>query len=323
MKRLREIVVSTISPGPDKLWLRPKNEGGYDVFAMDNGSWAKVFGSGSNSGGLTEEEKKEIEKKISEAQATADAAKEAAEKAQEAIDGIQDSLELMDEKVKITSKEEHIGTTENVKEALELLAAKVWYSKIAIQNLAVSAGGKATTYEVGSTASAPTLTWKTTKTPTKTVCDGKTLDATATTYKSTADITSTKTITVTVTEAEGGTASASLTWTFAYAVYTGMAVYPDSVSDITQDWVKNTISGKTLKTAPKGDYTMKGSDSYEYWWFICPSVWTVDFTTKIGDGGATKVAEIADFVNDAGLTVPMTVYCADEVQGSDMTITIK
>lgn len=227
-------------------------------------------------------------------------------------------LDLSAEKVLLASDNENLSGAGNVKAALEKIAAKVWYTKIAIQNLAVAAGGKNGTYEVGTTVAAPTLTWKTTKTPTKTVCDGKTLSATATSYTAAADITASKTIAVTVTEAEGGTATASLAWAFAYAVYSGMATVPTA---FTQEWVKTTLGGKTLKTSAKGDYTMKGSAT-KYWWLAAPSSWTVKFTTKIGDGGAEKAGEVADFVNDAGKAVPMTIYRANQLQGSDITITV-
>lgn len=228
-------------------------------------------------------------------------------------------LDLSAEKVTLASADENLTDAGNIKAALEKMAAKVWYSKIALQGLAVTAGGKNGTYEVGTTVAAPTLAWKTTKTPVKTVCDGKTLSATATSYTAAADITANKTIAVTVTESEGGTATASLTWAFAYAVYTGMATVPAS---LTQEWVKTTLGGKALKTSAKGDYTMKGSTD-KYWWIVVPSAWAVKFTTKIGDGGAEKAGEVAGFVNDAGRTVPMTVYRANQLQGSDITITVE
>lgn len=327
MRRIREIEISDTNPGPDKLWLKPKATGGYDIYAMENGSWAKVSsGSAEGGSGMTEEEKRAIEAKIAEAQTTANeantasaAAASVANEALEAVKDIEGKLVLSADKVTLASDDANLSSTKNVKAALEKIAAKVWYSKIAIQGLAVTAGGKNGTYEVGTIVAAPTLTWKTTKTPTKTVCDGKTLSASATSYTATAAITASKTITVTVTESEGGTASASLAWAFAYAVYTGMATVPTA---FTQEWVKTTLGGKTLKTSAKGDYTMKGSTD-KYWWLVAPSAWTVSFTTKLGDGGAEKVGTVDGFVNDAGKSVPMTVYRASKIQGGDMTITVK
>lgn len=228
-------------------------------------------------------------------------------------------LELSAEKVLLTSSNENLLDVSNVKAAVEKIAAKVWYTKIAIQGLAVTAGGTDGTYEVGFSVPAPTLTWKTTKRPVKTVCDDKTLTATATSYTAAANITTDRTIKVIVTEAEGGTATASLSWRFAYAVYSGMATVPAS---FTQEWVKTTLGGKTLKTTAKGDYTMKGSTD-KYWWLIAPTSFAVDFTTKLGDGGAEKVGEVADFVSDTGKAVPMTVYRASKIQRDDMQITVK
>lgn len=325
--RIREIAISGTNPGPGKLWLKPKAEGGYDIFAMENGSWAKVSSGTAGGGpGMTDEEKRAIEAKIAAAQAAANeantasaAATSVASEALEAVKDIEGKLSLSADKVTLASDDANLSSAKDVKAALEKIAAKVWYSKIAIQGLAVTAGGKNGTYEVGTTVAAPTLTWKTTKTPVKTVCDGKTLSATATTYTASAAITANKTITVTVTESEGGTASANLAWNFAYAVYTGMATVPAS---FTQEWVKTTLGGKALKTSAKGDYTMKGSTD-KYWWLVAPSAWTVSFTTKLGDGGAEKAGEVADFVNDAGKAVPMTVYRANQIQGGDITITVK
>lgn len=334
MGRIREIAVSSTNPGAGKLWLKPKATGGYDIYAMENGSWAKVSsGSAGGGSGMTDEEKRAIEAKIAAAQASAETAQSTANEAntaaasavsvaEEALDAVK-SMEgltsIAADKVTLSSDNENLSSTDNVKAALEKIAAKVWYSKIAIQGLAVTAGGKNGTYEVGTTVAAPTLTWKTTKTPVKTVCDGKTLTATATTYTAAADITANKTITVTVTESEGGTASSSLSWAFAYAVYTGMATEPAS---FTQEWVKSTLGGKTLKTSAAGSYTMKGSTD-KYWWLVAPSAWTVSFSTSLGAGGAEKAGTVTGFVNDAGKAVPMTVYRASKIQGGDMTITVK
>ena len=228
-------------------------------------------------------------------------------------------FELSAEKVLLTSSNENLLNVSNVKAAVEKIATKVWYTKIAIQGLTVTAGGEHGTYEVGFSVPAPTLSWRTTKRPVKTVCAGVTLAATATSYALGANITTDRTINVVVTEAEGGTAAASLSWKFAYAVYSGMATVPAS---FTQEWVKTTVGGKTLKKSASGDYTMKGSAT-EYWWLIAPTSYAVDFTTKLGDGGAEKVGEVADFVNDVGKAVPMTVYRASKIQGDDMQITVK
>lgn len=224
------------------------------------------------------------------------------------------------ENVILTSEDPNLTDTDNVKAAIEKIATKVWYSKIAIQNLKVTDGGQPGTYEVGSTLSAPTLTWTTTKPPVKTTCDGKELYKTATTYTAADSISASKIISVSVTEAEGGTVTSSLYWYFYYSIYTGMATVPDSY---TEYWVKNTVGGRKLVANAKGDYTMKGSTTAEYWWLVCPSAWSLKFVTKIGEGGAEKVAEIADFVNDAGKVVPMTVYRANQIQASDTKITVE
>lgn len=235
------------------------------------------------------------------------------------IDSELADLELSAEKVLLTSSNENLLDVSNVKAAVEKIAAKVWYSKITIQGLAVTAGGKDGVYEVGFSVPAPTLTWKTSKRPVKTVCDDMTLAATDTSYTVKGNITTDRSVKVSVTEVEGGTATASLFWKFAYAVYSGMATVPAS---FTQEWVKTTVGGKTLKKSASGDYTMKGSTT-EYWWLIAPTSFAVDFTTKLGDGGAEKVGEVADFVSDTGKSVPMAVYRASKIQRDDMKISVK
>lgn len=227
--------------------------------------------------------------------------------------------EISAEKVILTSEGENLADVKNAKEAFEKIAAKVWYSKIKINSFKVTSGTpQGDSFEVGYTATAPVLTWTTSKTPVSVVCDGKTLSATDTTY-TLENITKDKTVTLTVTEKEGGTASASLKWAFGYALYTGMTTIPSS---FTQDWVKTILGGKTVKKSAGGDYTLKGS-STDYWWIVCPTAWSLKFTTKIGDGGAEKVGTVDDFINDYGVTVPMTVYRANQIQSEDTTITIK
>ena len=166
----------------------------------------------------------------------------------------------------------------------------------------------------------PTLTWKTSKTPTKTVVNGVTLANPATTsYTLTADITANKTVTLTVTDEAGGTDSKYLAWAFGYGVYQGMATVP---SELTQEWVKTTLSGKQIKTSVNNtSYTMKGSTT-QYWWIAAPMAWTIEFSTSLGSGGAYKYGEVAGFVNDQGEAVPMSVYRAEQIQGGDMKITV-
>ena len=157
---------------------------------------------------------------------------------------------------------------DDVKAAIEKLAAKVWYTKISITSYtATPASG---TYEVGCTVNKPTLSWKTSKTPVKTVVNGVTqANPSTTSYVMPTDLTNTKTVSLAVTDEAGGTDTKTLTWTFAYGVYVGMATVP---TDLTQDWIKNTLGGKTLKTTAKGTYTMKGSDT-KYWWIATPKAW--------------------------------------------------
>ncbi len=230
------------------------------------------------------------------------------------------NAEVNAKNVKLESGNSNLAGTSTVLSAIEKLAAKVWYEKIAISTF--TATPSAGTFEVGASVSAPTFSWATTKTPAKTVINGTTLaDPTATTYSMPSAITTTKAVTLTVTESDeqAATASKSLTWTFGYGVYTGMATIPSS---FTQDWIKNTLGGKSIKTTAKGDYTMKGSTTSQYWWLVVPTSWSIAFKTSLGSGGAEKVGTVASFVNDQGTTVSMSVYRASKVQGSDMTITV-
>lgn len=230
------------------------------------------------------------------------------------------NAEVNAKNVKLESGNSNLAGTSTVLSAIEKLAAKVWYEKIAISTF--TATPSAGTFEVGVSVSAPTFSWATTKTPAKTVINGTTLaDPTVTTYSMSSAITTTKAVTLTVTESDeqAATASKSLTWTFGYGVYTGMATIPSS---FTQDWIKNTLGGKSIKTTAKGDYTMKGSTTSQYWWLVVPTSWSIAFKTSLGSGGAEKVGTVASFVNDQGTTVSMSVYRASKVQGSDMTITV-
>lgn len=310
MQNIRGIEVSPIPPAGDKLWFLPVGTG-FEMFAMLNGAWRKIGGSGSGSG-ITEDDLKAIEAKISSS------LKEAKNYTDTEVKTVSDKIadiDLAAEKVSLSSSDTNLSSVDNVKAALEAIAAKVWYTKIAIT--AFNASPNAGTFEVGATVSKPTFTWTTSKTPTKTVIDGQTV--TGTSYTMSSDITETKTVTLSVTESEGGVASSSKAYTFGYAVYTGMATAPSS---FTQDWVKSTLGGKSIKTTAAGSYTMKGSATSQYWWLVAPSSWSISFKTSLGSGGAEKVGTIDAFVNDQGKAVPMTVYRASKVQGSDMTITV-
>lgn len=346
--RIREIEISNTAPSADRLWLRPVS-GGFETLVLFNGRWREVSqtsggSAGPGGGGMTDEEKSAIERAIASAsaaagaadgkadaaQTAADKAKTAADKAQAAADAAgkkaQEALAKAEEggkpttagQVALDTEDANLQGAGDVKAALEKIAAKVWYTKIAISSCtAVPAAGS---YEIGGTVSKPTLTWKTSKPPVKTVVNGVTLTSPSqTSYTMPSDIKATKAVSLTVTDEAGGTDTKSLTWTFAYGVYEGMAATP---AEITQDWIKKTLGGKSLKTSAKGTYTMKGSDS-KYWWIAAPTAWSVSFSTTLGAGGATKYGAVADFVNDQGAKVPMTVYRAEQIQGSDMSITVK
>lgn len=314
--RIREIEISNTAPASDRLWLRPVG-GGFETLVMANGHWNKVSqASQGGGGGMTEEEKAAIEKAIADAKAMADSAQKTAEDAlAKAVEGL---VPVTADKVSFETDDANLKDADDVKAAIEKLAAKVWYTKISITSYtATPASG---TYEVGCTVNKPTLSWKTSKTPVKTVVNGVTqTDPSTKSYVMPTDLKATKTVSLAVTDESGGTDTKTLTWTFAYGVYVGMATVP---TELTQDWIKNTLGGKTLKTTAKGTYTMKGSDT-KYWWIATPTAWAVNFSTALGDGGAEKYGDVEDFVNDEGVEVPMTVYRAEQIQSGDMNITIK
>ena len=314
--RIREIEISNTAPASDRLWLRPVG-GGFETLVMANGHWNKVSqASQGGGGGMTEEEKAAIEKAIADAKAMADSAQKTAEDAlAKAVEGL---VPVTADKVSFETDDSNLKDADDVKAAIEKLAAKVWYTKISITSYtATPASG---TYEVGYTVNKPTLSWKTSKTPVKTVVNDVTqTDPSTTSYTMPTDLKATKTVSLAVTDEAGGTDTKTLTWTFAYGVYVGMATVP---TELTQDWIKNTLGGKTLKTTAKGTYTMKGSDT-KYWWIATPTAWSVNFSTALGDGGAEKYGDVENFVNDEGVEVPMTVYRAEQIQSGDMNITIK
>ena len=314
--RIREIEISNTAPASDRLWLRPVG-GGFETLVMANGHWNKVSqASQGGGGGMTEEEKAAIEKAIADAKAMADSAQKTAEDAlAKAEEGL---VPVTADKVSFETDDANLKDADDVKAAIEKLAIKVWYTKISITSY--TATPAAGTYEVGRTVNKPTLSWKTSKTPVKTVVNGVTqTNPSTTSYTMPTDLTNTKTVSLAVTDEAGGKDTKTLTWTFAYGVYVGMATVP---TELTQDWIKNTLGGKTLKTTAKGTYTMKGSDT-KYWWIATPKAWAVNFSTALGDGGAAKYGDVEDFVNDEGVEVPMTVYRAEQIQSGDMNITIK
>lgn len=310
MQGIRGIEISLTPPSVDKLWLLPSGSG-FDAYVMFNGAWAKVS-KVSGSSGITEDDLKAIETKISSS------LNEAKSYTDEEVKSVSDKIadiDLAADKVSLDSADANLSSLDNVKAALEAIAAKVWYTKIAIT--AFNASPNSGTFEIGATVTKPTFTWTTSKTPAKTVINGQTV--TGSSYTMSSDITATKTITLSVTESEGGVATASKTYTFGYAIYTGMGTVP---SEFTQDWIKNTLGGKSIKTTAAGSYTMKGSTTNQYWWIVAPSSWSISFKTSLGSGGAEKVGTVDSFVNDQGKTVSMTIYRASKVQGSDMTITV-
>lgn len=350
MRRFREIEAGLLPPAPDRLWLR-LDGGRYRLLASIGGEWREVSSGGAaQGGGLTDEERAALEASIAAAAAKADAASRAAAAARddarayadglvsaltdgapEALDSIReladkalaleaalDGLELTADKVALESADENLSSAGSVKDALERIAAKVWYAKIGITSF--TASPKEGTYEEGATVAAPALAWAASRTPAKVAIDGKELpDPSATEYRLASDLTATRTVTLTVTDEQGGAASASKAWTFCKALYQGMA---GEAASFTSEWIKGTLGGKKLAASAKGTYTMKASAT-DYWYIAAPSAWTLKFTTAVGDGGAGKVGEVPGFVNDQGKAVPMTVYRADERQGSDYQITIK
>lgn len=353
MGLIREIETSTTPPPVDRLWLRLKGAGKCELLYFAEGRWRGLTTEGQSAGGgLTDEEREALEaqiaaaeKKAANAEKTATEAKEYADaKISELTDGAPEALdtfkELADkaealegamtalegkipevsaENTSLASDNANLSDVTNVKAALEKLALKVWYSPIAITSFAASPSGG--TFERGYTVKAPKLTWATSKTPKKAVVNGVTLaDPSQKTYTMPYDITANASVTLTVTEpdSQGATATKSVTYAFGYAIYTGMAA---DTTTFTAEWIRKTIGGKSVKTSAKGTYQMKGSTD-KYWWLIAPTAWSVSFSTTLGEGGAEKVGEVADFMNDQGLAVPMSVYRANKIQGSNMNITV-
>ena len=283
--------------------------------SVDSSSSSSSSGSDADYSACLSEAKAYTDTQISTLTADAPDDLNSFKEVSDAISDIKDNLVTTADKVTLSSTDENLSSTTDVKAALEKIAAKVWYTKITITSF--TASPKEGLYETGATVSKPTLTWATSKTPTKTTINGTTV--TGNSYTLSANITAAKTVTLAVTESEGNTVSASKAWSFGYALYTGMATVPSS---FTQDWIKSTLGGKAIKTSAAGTYTMKGSTASEYWWIVAPTAWTLKFSTTLGEGGAEQVGTLASFVNDQGKTVPMTIYRASKVQGSDMKITV-
>lgn len=359
MGLIREIETSTTPPPVDRLWLRLAGAGRYELLYFAEGRWRRLTADGQSSGGgLTDEEREALEKKIAAAEKTAaeagktaaeakeyadariseltdgapealDTFKELADKA-EALEGAITALEgktpeVTAEKTTLASDDANLSDVKNVKAALEKLAAKVWYSPITITSFTASPG--AGTFERGYTVSAPRLTWATSKTPKKVTVNGVTLaDPTQRTYTMPSDITATTTVTLTVTEpdSQGATARKAVNYAFGYAIYTGMAA---DTATFTADWIRKTVGGKAIKqrlasaeaSEDEKRFVMKG-DLTKYWWLVAPTAWKLSFGTKLGEGGAKEVGEVPDFMNDQGQAVPMTVYRANNPQASNADI---
>lgn len=230
------------------------------------------------------------------------------------------NISITAENVTLDSQNANLASITDVRAALEKIANKVWYSPIAFTTF--KSNVPTGTFEQGYSIPAPIeITWTTSKEPSKVLVNNKEQEAGTTSYTVSTNVTGTTSVTVKVTEqdAEAATASKSVTWTFGYAIYTGMATIP---GEYTESWVRDTVGGKSIKTSSsvKTNYTMQGSTD-KYWWLIAPTSWSISFKTSLGAGGAKAVGTI-DFVNDQGVTVPMTIYRAEEIQGSDMTITV-
>lgn len=394
MARLYNIEISQFPPTADKLWVRIKDNGSYDILCFINGEWQEL--SAAASGGnktVSTEDVTSLQTQIasviaeldkvrttanaanaaattasSDAAAAAESAESANASAETAnktystlaqtvstlstnvtkasndattaksdaatakskaesvesrlstLDSYVASLELDAGKVTYTAGNDNLAGYKDVKSALDAIADKVWYVAIKITSFKVSSPAASVngTYEVGASLAAPTLTWVTSKTPKSTTINGTAVTGTSYTMGSAITASTSVKLIVTESDAAAATASSTLTWTFGKAVYSGMATVPTSY---TQAWIKGFT--KKIATTAAGSYTMQGSTTGQYWWLIAPTAYSVSFKTALGDGGAEKVAEVADFVNDQGVTVPMTIYRASKVQGSNMTITVK
>ncbi len=393
MARLYNIEISKFPPTADKLWVRIKDNGSYDILCFINGEWQELSAVSEDNKTVTAESVTSLQAQItdiiaeldkvratanaanaaaatasSDAAAAADAAESAnasadstnktystlaqtvstlstnvtkasndattaksdAATAKSKAESVENrlsvlntyvaSLELDAENVTYTSGNDNLAGYKSVKSALDAIADKVWYAAIKITSFKVSTPAASVNgmYEVGASLAAPTLTWTTSKTPKSATINGTAVTGTSYTMKSAITAGTTVKLVVTESDAAAATSSSTLTWTFGKAVYNGMATVPASY---TQAWIKGFT--KKIVTSASGSYTMQGSTTGQYWWLMAPTAYSVSFKTALGDGGAEKVAEVSDFVNDQGVTVPMTIYRASKVQGSNMTITVK
>lgn len=324
---MKDIVISQTPPAIDKLWLRQTNDG-ITLNIMLNGVWTNLL---SNISKELDTDLSEIRSEVArldgrlefltkDAPENLDTLKEIADKIG---DFNFDEIEMIADKVSFYSDNTNLSSASTVKDAIELIANKAWYTQISISSFTSSPS--AGTYEVGKVLSSPiTLSWATSKAFTKAVLSGAvshtTTDPSVKSYKYTSSISTNKTFTLTVTEAEGKTAAKSLSFTFKYALYQGMAEIPSSY---TSSWVKSTLRGKALADNWKSSFTVKASTT-KYWWFVYPKSWgTASFKTSLGDTTMVDVIDIDDFVNDEGVTVPMKVLRFPDLQNSDVTLTGK
>ena len=324
---MKDIVISQTPPAIDKLWLKQTNDG-ITLNIMLNGVWTNLL---SNISKELDTDLSEIRSKVAklderlefltkDAPENLDTLKEIADKIG---DFNFDEIEMIADKVSFDSDNTNLSSASTVKDAIELIANKAWYTQISISSFTSSPA--AGTYEVGKVLSSPiTLSWATSKSFTKAVLSGAVshtiTDPTIKNYKYTSSISNNKTFTLTVTEAEGKTAAKSLSFAFKYALYQGMAEIPSSY---TSSWVKSTLGGKALADNWKSSFTVKASTT-KYWWFVYPKSWgNASFKTSLGDTTMVDVIDIDDFVNDEGVTVPMKVLRFPDLQNSDVTLTGK
>lgn len=173
------------------------------------------------------------------------------------------------------------------------------------------------TVEMGSTVTAVTLSWTTSKTPSSLTLDGASIDTALTSQALTGQsIAANKTYTLSATDEREATASKTTSITFLNGVYWGVgAAAPTLDSTFILGLTKGLQSSRT-KT-----FTVNaGANQHIY--YACPSRYgTASFNVGGFDGGFSKIGTI-EFTNASGYAESYDIYKSDNANLGSTTVKV-
>ena len=207
----------------------------------------------------------------------------------------------------------------------DLLYEPITISSLAIGNVtAVSSGTTTTTkspVELGSTVTAVTISWATSKAPTTMTLDGVSIDTSLTTHTySDLDLTTSKTYKLVVTDDREAKAEKSATLTFCNRVCYGVAAAPATINS---DFVMS-LATKTLATSRTNSGVKYNAGEGQYLWYCVPTrLGACTFTdVETGLGAGLALAATIDVTNASGYTESYYVYKSDYAGLGSLTVKV-